>query len=433
MFCSSCGENCASEAKFCHKCGGRLQQNVAEGAGHVNECGGSASTASSGSSGASGLLTFKQFRARKEEDRSKHFRKKNPQKKMKLSHKGNVDCEVKINIGLMTMRDGRLSIKRGYSLPLSLTADITAEDLLAKAVEKHSRFHKDVIQSNNKVFYQLLYADKNPVRTLPGTDETFTLKRYKEEIDRPYSRITFYICPSSDYFDSVLGDLDVDLEESDLDSGLSESTPTNKGMQDQIQHIIPSSSLPDQNQVQEVSDSVEKELQRPVFEALPMMTPLTIDAPLQTEEVEQERMMSCPVCFSLHPIEQIEEHADNCSMWLLDDSNEQCDLPDPPTASSCNTEPVAVQQLTGHQQKKAIKEQIASLSGQLLSTDMKRLTVRRKFIWQDFKSAMLTRIQPKSTLKVVFSGEPAIDDGGPRRELFSGKIMTLYFTCKRYW
>lgn len=42
-------------------------------------------------------------------------------------------------------------------------------------------------------------------------------------------------------------------------------------------------------------------------------------------------------------------------------------------------------------------------------------------MWQDFKSAMSTKIQPKSKLKVVFSGEPAVDDGGARRELFSGK------------
>ena len=35
---------------------------------------------------------------------------------------------------------------------------------------------------------------------------------------------------------------------------------------------------------------------------------------------------------------------------------------------------------------------------------------------------MESKVQPKSTLKVVFSGEPAVDDGGPRRELFSGEM-----------
>ncbi|KAJ7381358.1 hypothetical protein OS493_001485 [Desmophyllum pertusum] len=36
---------------------------------------------------------------------------------------------------------------------------------------------------------------------------------------------------------------------------------------------------------------------------------------------------------------------------------------------------------------------------------------------------MENKIQPKSTLKVVFSGESAIDEGGPKRELFSELLM----------
>ena len=66
------------------------------------------------------MLTFDQFRARKEEDRSKHFRNK-PGKILKLDRKGSVDCQTKINIGVMIMKDGRLSIKRGYSLPINVT------------------------------------------------------------------------------------------------------------------------------------------------------------------------------------------------------------------------------------------------------------------------------------------------------------------------
>ena len=33
MFCSSCGQNCPLEAKYCNKCGDLLKQNVTEGAG----------------------------------------------------------------------------------------------------------------------------------------------------------------------------------------------------------------------------------------------------------------------------------------------------------------------------------------------------------------------------------------------------------------
>ena len=69
----------------------------------------------------------------------------------------------------MIMKDGRLSIKRGYSLPINVTPNITSEDLLEKVVEKHSRFHKDVFESNKKAFYQLLYADFYQCTALPVT------------------------------------------------------------------------------------------------------------------------------------------------------------------------------------------------------------------------------------------------------------------------
>ena len=180
MFCYSCRQNCLFEAKYCHKCKDLLKQSMTEGAscadeGSKKDESGSKPGATGSGIEASGLLTFTQFRARKEEDRSKHFRNK-PGKKQKLDPKGKVDCQAKINIGVMIMKDGRLSIKSGYSLPINVTLNITSEDLLEKAVEKHSRFHKDVVQSNKKAFYQLLYADKNKVSTLPGSNEPFTLK-----------------------------------------------------------------------------------------------------------------------------------------------------------------------------------------------------------------------------------------------------------------
>ena len=81
MFCSSCGQNCLLEAKYCHKCRDLLKQNVTEGAGGVHEgskkdeSGGKPSATGSGIR-ASGLLTFAQFRAPKEGDRLKHFRNK---------------------------------------------------------------------------------------------------------------------------------------------------------------------------------------------------------------------------------------------------------------------------------------------------------------------------------------------------------------------
>ena len=52
-----------------------------------------------------------------------------------------------------------------------------------------------------------------------------------------------------------------------------------------------------------------------------------------------------------------------------------------------------------------------------------RITVRHSRLWEDFKRARSRYYCPQKKLKVTFSGEPAIDDGGPKREFFSGKTL----------
>lgn len=148
----------------------------------------------------------------------------------------------------------------------------------------------------------------------------------------------------------------------------------------------------------------------------------------ESREVESgnERSIVCPICHSLFPLSVIEGHADQCSMWLLDDEEQPCDSQSYGGTSNGVEKTTTGQELTGQQHKAALKDKISELSRQLLSQDTKRLTVRRKLIWLDFKSAMETKIDPKSSLKVVFTGEPAVDDGGPKRELFSGRIYTSH-------
>jgi hypothetical protein len=44
----------------------------------------------------------------------------------------------------------------------------------------------------------------------------------------------------------------------------------------------------------------------------------------------------------------------------------------------------------------------------------KRITVQRKSIWEDLKNELCHKITPTTHIKVVFAGEPAVDDSGPR-------------------
>ena len=48
-------------------------------------------------------------------------------------------------------------------------------------------------------------------------------------------------------------------------------------------------------------------------------------------------------------------------------------------------------------------------------------------VWEDFKRSRYCYYEPDRRLKVIFAGEPAVDDGGPKREFFAGKLFLHHF------
>lgn len=84
---------------------------------------------------------------------------------------------------------------RGKTLPLFITPEITAPDLLKQAVEKMRTFNKDLVEGP----YVLLYPDCTEVINVPGTERPFRLADYKEEIGKNYNRISLFICPESHF------------------------------------------------------------------------------------------------------------------------------------------------------------------------------------------------------------------------------------------
>ena len=143
------------------------------------------------------VSSFSSFRAPKEAERSSFF--KLTAKKAKTEEKQT--APVKINIGIMVMKDGKLSIKRGATLPLSVLLDINSQQLLTKAVDNNNLI-------NSATIYRLLYPGCKQALNLPGSSEPFSLKKYKQELDKPkpYSRVTFYLCSSEHFIESLLED-----------------------------------------------------------------------------------------------------------------------------------------------------------------------------------------------------------------------------------
>lgn len=118
--------------------------------------------------------------------------------------------------------------------------------------------------------------------------------------------------------------------------------------------------------------------------------------------MNQQGSIECPTCFKHFEKEFIDTHADECadSYW----SNLDAEIIEEKTETENLT------------------HAITALKRYLETTKPVLVTVRRKHIWEDFKRARDRYYSPNQHLKVTFSGEPAIDIGGPKREFFAGNF-----------
>ena len=410
VFCSVCGTEHVHNAKFCHKCGKEatrtvpnvstidvLSGTVATTSGRSNE-----NRTTSDKTGSS-RLSFTAYRMRKEKERSACSPKGPVGKKLKKAvSNNNTDVQVKVNVGIMTFKDGRLLPKRSTMLPLNVSDRVGSEELLEKAVEKHSRFNGHLI-SNNPSLYKLLYGSTARVqeaKTIPVSEELFSLRRYKEEIGKPYSKISFYICPLTDYLDELINS---SSDEEMVDSPIETDSMSSRN------ESVPESDLAKQQTPFSSADKVEIE---------------------HSSEPPLSQTVQCPICLQNFSIQEIHQHAEGCSSWLLseDDVIELTDVDnDQILAERENQKKIC--DMDKNVVKQMLKEEVSKLASlNVEKENQKRLTVRRKSIWEDFKDEMFkkNRISPCCRIKVIFSGEPAVDDGGPRRELFSGATFCLF-------
>ncbi len=235
---------------------------------------------------------------------------------------------------------------------------------------------------------------------LPGCDTPFTVGKYKRDILKPYSKIYFWLCNKEDFENSTF----CDDKESDDDvllhtSSLFEDKNNNQCAPSDNTMLVPPDDKPSSSQslLQSGNSTIEKYL-------------------VNTDQ--------CPTCYKFYPRNEIEAHADICAESWIDTVGE-CTTTEAALyeyQDDENQESYAVDQIeTISDRFDAMKRIIETLKSNVKNTVINSTAICRRFVFADYKGARLKKYcKPQGLLKVSFTGEPAVDGGGPRREFFTG-------------
>ena len=248
MFCPECGFWVRQSYAYCPGCGKQLAtlgsspisyasttspQSAASAANHsvlgpLQQDPGSstAPTAAAASNPLKRPLTFKQFNVKKSEERQglsfRASKSKSKSKANKHSHpSGAVAEDVTINIGIMVAKvDGKVDPVRGKGLPLKIKKNARSDEILQAAIKKRIDFDRSF---RSDYLYRLLYPDGQEVVNLPGSNEPFSLLKYKEALGKTFARLTLYlgyneanVIYNSDDDDATSSPLDLDDDINDF-------------------------------------------------------------------------------------------------------------------------------------------------------------------------------------------------------------------------
>eukprot|EP00794_Sanderia_malayensis_P008464 gene8464-9371_t len=440
MFCSSCGNTIKENYKFYVRCGSPAHStaNVTK-----SNLGSSNDGAVSRNESQRSVLSLNDFMDKKKEERKSNF--KTNKKGKQAMPKGEV---VTINIGLMrNSEDGGLKPVRGKNLPLKTRKPANSEDILNAGVVKHAMHNSsDVIIASPERF-KLLYLDGTLVDNLKESDKHFTLEKYKCEIGKPYNRLTFYVCSNSDYCDRIVkGLLNTDIESSDDDEKEPLEVCSKKVCLDVCapKSVSTNSSNSNRTSIQGTSDKCAIEESEPqeklevssqfatqtsstttpysiVKDIFPHLSDLAIlNALKQSGDVENAVNKLSEKTFGSDQID--------CYASLIGD-NDDWDSDELMESRSCSTS-LGVLALhvwtckanTPKEVEQGLDDQLKELSKKCQDSNNEvKLKVRRSFVWEDtlLKLKRCTKETVNNGMvRVQFIGEPAVDEGGPRKELF---------------
>ena len=305
-----------------------------------------------------------------------------------------------------------LKFCQGRNLPVTVPSSASRDDILTKAVTKHANHDKNLIR--DVLRYTLLYPDGTEVKTLPGSSDCFVIYKYKDEIGKSYSRVTLYIATKSDVSDALFSELEEKCTASEISSDDESSTL--------VKELLVLTFLPKP----QTSEPYIKEVDSKEEESFVSKEEESVVYP--TENTHQ-REVECPTCSKFFPLNKIADHADLCAdVWIGTVEDEAVlitaeETENPPSTADDTADLASVEtgSIVSPDDLTAILE---TLQQQYVSKKEVCVNIRRKHIWSDFKQARKKfNLVLSNKIKIVFLREPAVDDGSPRRQFFSGKLI----------
>ena len=232
-----------------------------------------------------------------------------------------------INIGLMECTDKNdynLGPIRGNRLPVKVQKSFKAAEVLSAGILKHSN-HDQLFCSSED--YSLLYPDQKVVASIPGSEELFTVEKYKKELAKPCSKLDLYLCRTSDFSIGNSGPIsNLNKAESALSATPVTANSTlhmHKGEPEETS-LLELDAYLNQNDIVNVSENVSLNTQPlqhfPGFwgENSGLVgrdqTLNSVLGPSRHNSMDRKKYCKvfCPICNRKFPVSAINEHADAC-------------------------------------------------------------------------------------------------------------------------
>ena len=316
---------------------------------------------------------------------------------------------------------------RGAWAAIVVTLESTSESVLKLAVEKHAGMDQYFSEFDH---YVLLYPDGKLCRTLPNSNELFTVEKYKCFLHKSYTNVKLFVCKAKHY-------LGAKENFSDIDDDDDKENEKEENAYNIVDNIFP------------VSNDYVKETEKKLNESTTLYGDSSEKGKVKVETNDQDEddflksfassskifNIICPICGKSFPADVIENHADECaeekkatnllyssiSEELKTESNTIEIVSD---ESDGNNNEQLKNILTPEMCRKKLLE-ISHAVGTGPDSPTVSFTVFRGACFSDFqKHFKKPWIQSKNhcaRYEVQFAGESdPIDEGGPAREFYTG-------------